>query len=80
VLGTDDRIDEAAAALPGWGTANAGGGGPAVIEAIKSGVYALCLASPAEVALTALWRGVLPSDRCRRGSVEYGRTLTLSPP
>jgi hypothetical protein len=70
---------EAAGALAGWGTANAGAsGGPTVIEVIEPGVYALCLAGPEELA--ALWRGALPSGRCRTGSVEDGRTLTLSPP
>jgi hypothetical protein len=71
---------EAAGALPGWGTGQAGGSGsgPTVIEAIEPGVYALCLAGPEELAM--LWRGPLPSDRCRQGSVLAGRTLTLSPP
>jgi hypothetical protein len=72
---------EAAGMLAGWGTAVAGvsGDGPAVVEAIEPGVYALCLvADPAELA--ALWRSALPSGHCRMGSVEYGQTLTLSPP
>jgi hypothetical protein len=72
---------EAAGSLGGWGTdeANVSGDRPAVVEAIEPGEYALCLvADPAE--LTALWRGALPSSRCRKGSVEYGGTLTLSPP
>jgi hypothetical protein len=71
---------EAAGALVGWGTgaAGLGGGGAAIVEAIEPGVYALCLADPADLA--ALWRGALPSDRCRSGSVEAGGTLTLSPP
>jgi hypothetical protein len=71
---------EAAAALAGWGTATAGdsGAGPAVVEAIEPGVYALCLVDPAELA--ALWGGALPTDRCRTGSVEAGGTLTLAPP
>src|SRR6185503_4443013 len=70
-----DGAIEAAGALPGWGTAHDGasGGGPAVVEAIEPGIYALCLADPAELA--ALWRGALPSDRCITGSVEQGRTL-----
>jgi hypothetical protein len=75
-----DGAIEAAGALAGWGTANAGvsGGGPTVVEAIEPGVYALCFAGPAELA--ALWRRALPSDRCRTGSVEHGQTLTLSRP
>jgi len=72
-----DGAIEAAGALAGWGTTTAGGG-RAVVEAIEPGVYALCLVGPAELA--ALWRGTLPSDRCRTGSVEPGRTLTLAPP
>jgi len=73
---------EAVGALAGWGTANAGASsrGLVVVEAIEPGVYALCLAGPAESELAALWRGALPSDRCRTGSVEDGTTLTLSPP
>src|SRR5262249_2558764 len=69
-----DGAIEAAGALAGWGTAQAGagGGGPAVVEAMEPGVYTLCLADPAEV--SALWRGALPSGRCRTGSVEPGRT------
>lgn len=69
---------EAAAALAGWGAAEGGGGGPAVIETIEPGAYALCVAGPDELA--ALWRGARPSARCRAGSVEQGRTLTLSSP
>jgi hypothetical protein len=71
-----DGAIEAAGELAGWGRADAGG--PSVVEAIEPGVYALCLAGPGEVA--ALWRGALPADRCRTGSVEPGRTLTLSAP
>jgi hypothetical protein len=71
---------EAAGALAGWGSAPGGarGGGPAVIHAVAPGVYALCFADAAELAV--LWRGALPPDRCRTGSVEPGRTLTLSSP
>ena len=71
---------EDAGTLAGWGSDQAGGSGdgPTVIEAIEPGDYALCLlADPADLA--ALWRGALPSDRCRKGSVDQGRTLTLSP-
>ena len=70
-----DGAIEAAGALAGWGAADAGARRrrAGVVEAIEPGVYALCLADPAELA--ALWRGALPSDRCRTGSVEPGRTL-----
>jgi hypothetical protein len=71
---------EAAGAFAGWGREDAGasGTGPVVVEAIEPGIYALCLVGPEELA--ALWQGALPSDRCRKGAVENGRTLTLSPP
>jgi hypothetical protein len=72
-----DGAIEAAGALSGWGNRDGSGGGPQVAT-IEPGVYALCLANPDEVA--ALWRGSLPSDRCRSGSAEAGQTLTLSPP
>jgi hypothetical protein len=48
------------------------------IDAIEPGVYALCLVGPEEMA--ALWRGALPSKRCRAGSVEPGGALTLALP
>jgi hypothetical protein len=72
-----DGAIEAAGALAGWGADVAGGrdGGRLVVEA---GSYALCFVNPEEVA--ALWRGALPSDRCRTGRVEPGRSLTLSVP
>ena len=75
-----DGAIEAAGALAGWAadSARAGGGEPFVVKAIEPGVYALCLADAAELA--GLWQGARPSDRCRTGSVEQGRTLTLSPP
>ena len=73
-----DGAIEAAGALAGWGGTDAGERAPAVVESLEPGVYALCLAGPAE--LEALWRGALPSDRCRTGSVEPGRTLTLTLP
>jgi hypothetical protein len=73
-----DGAIEAAGALAGWGAADAGDPVKSVVESLEPGVYALCLAGPAE--LEALWRGALPSDRCRTGSVEPGRTLTLSLP
>jgi len=71
----DGAIEAAAAIIDGD---TAGRGGPAVVDAVEPGVYALCLVAPEEVA--ALWRGARPRDRCRSGSVEPGATLTLSPP
>jgi len=73
-----DGAIEAAGALAGWGGVDPSGAGPTVIEAIEPGIYALCLARPEELA--DLWRGPLPSNRCRKGSVEPGGTLTLSLP
>jgi hypothetical protein len=66
--------------VAGWGTDQAGtsGDGPAEVDEIEPGDYALCFVTdPAQLA--ELWQGVLPSDRCSKGSVEQGQTLTLSP-
>jgi Carboxypeptidase regulatory-like domain len=63
--------------VAGWGSdqAVASVDGPAVVDAIEPGAYALCLlADPSE-----LWQGALPSEHCRSGSVEPGGTLTLQP-
>jgi hypothetical protein len=71
---------EDAGTLAGWGTGQAGSNsdGPVEVEAIEPGVYALCfLEDTAELA--TLWMGQIPLDRCRKGSVERGQTLTLSP-
>lgn len=73
-----DGAIEAAAALAGWGTGDVGGDGPAVVEAIEPGVYALCLAGVDDP--RPLWQGALPAGHCRTGIVEAGRTLTLSLP
>jgi len=76
-----DGAIEAAGTLVGWSTRQPyiSGGGPGVVESIEPGDYALCfLADPAQ--LTALWSGAIPSDRCRKGSIKEGATLTLSPP
>jgi hypothetical protein len=66
--------------IAGWGSdqVNAGVNGPAVVQAIEPGAYALCAVEPASVAM--LWSGQLPSDRCTKGSVEEDETLPLSPP
>jgi hypothetical protein len=71
----DGAIEAAAAVIDGD---TAGRGGPAVVDAVEPGVYALCFVASEEVA--ALWRGARPRDRCRSGSVEPGAILTLSPP
>lgn len=66
--------------ISGWGAnqLNTSGDGPATVDAIEPGKYALCsLADPAQV--SALWSGSQPPDRCRIGSLEQGETLTLSP-
>jgi hypothetical protein len=66
--------------IVGWGTDQAGTNtnGPATVDAIEPGDYALCLVmDPAQLA--AIWSDALPSDRCQKGSVEEGQTLTLSP-
>ena len=67
--------------VAGWGSNQTGASSEdqALVEAIDPGDYSLCvLNDPAEIA--ALWQGTLPTDRCRTGSVEIDRTLTLSPP
>ena len=69
---------EFAGRLATWGTDRESGDGSGEVDAIESGVYALCLvADPAE--LTALWQGKLPPDKCHVDSVVQGRTLSLSP-
>jgi carboxypeptidase family protein len=69
-----------ARAIVGWGTNQAGAGvnGPATVDSIEPGDYALCRVDPNNAAV--LWSGPLPSDRCSRGSLDESRTLTLSPP
>jgi hypothetical protein len=61
--------------VAGWGSdqVDSSDEGPATVDAIEPGTYALCtLADPSE-----LWQGVLPADHCRTGSLEAGGTLTL---
>jgi len=69
-----------ARAIVGWGTNQAGAGvnGPATVDSIEPGDYALCRVDPNNAAV--LWSGPLPSDRCSKGSLDESRTLTLSPP
>jgi hypothetical protein len=66
--------------VAGWGTDTAGtsGDGPAVVDEIEPGDYALCIVTD-PVELAAIWQGALPPDLCSTGSVEQGRTLSLSP-
>lgn len=65
--------------VAGWGTNQAGIGnnGSAIVNEIEPGDYALCRVDPAKTAI--LWSDSLPSDRCRKGSLEEGETLTLTP-
>ena len=75
-----DGAIEALGTLADWGSdvAHAGTDGRMVVNAIEPGVYALCFLTDS-TQLATLWWGALPPDRCRRGSVEQGGTLTLSP-
>ena len=75
-----DGIIQDARTIAGWGTDQVGttGDGPAVVDAIEPGIYALCvLANPAE--LSAVGPGLLASKHCTTDSVQQGGTLTLSP-
>jgi hypothetical protein len=65
--------------IAGWGTNQTGANinGPVTVEMIEPGDYALCRVDPTQVSL--LWMGSLPPDRCRKGTLEEGETLTLSP-
>jgi hypothetical protein len=66
--------------LAGWGTDQAGssGDGPTEIEAIEPGDYALCLL-PDPSQLASIWMGALPPAHCRKGALEPGQSLTLTP-
>jgi len=66
--------------IVGWGTNQAGAAsdGPATVDAVEPGDYALCRVDPAQVA--TLWTGSVPSSRCQKGSLEESQTLTLSAP
>ncbi len=66
--------------VAGWGTGQAGtsGDGPAEVESIEPGDYALCVLQDASQAAT-LWEGAVPQEICRTGTVVAGQTLTLSP-
>lgn len=75
-----NRAIQDARTIVGWGTngASTAGNGPATVDSIEPGEYALCRVDPNNAAV--LWSGPLPSDRCRKGSLDESRTLTLSPP
>ncbi len=67
--------------LAGWGTDQSGtnSDGPAEVESIEPGDYALCVVTdPSQLA--DLWQGNTPQDRCSAGTVKQGQVLTLSPP
>ena len=67
--------------LSGWGTDQAGANtdGPAEVDSIEPGDYALCVVTdPSQLA--ALWQGSLPPNRCSTGTVKQGQLLTLTPP
>lgn len=67
--------------LAGWGTDQSGTNenGPAEVELIEPGDYALCVVTdPSQLA--DLWQGNTPKDRCSTGTVKQGQVLTLSPP
>lgn len=65
--------------IVGWGTDQAGANinGPAIVDMIEPGDYALCRVDPAQVSV--LWSGPPPPDRCRKGSLDENETLTLAP-
>jgi len=67
--------------VAGWGTDQAGtnADGPAEVDLIEPGDYALCVVTdPSQ--LSDLWQGNTPQDRCSTGTVKQGQVLTLSPP
>ncbi|HTW62723.1 MAG TPA: carboxypeptidase regulatory-like domain-containing protein, partial [Terracidiphilus sp.] len=66
--------------LAGWGTSQAGasGDGPAEVDGIEPGDYALCVVrDPSQLA--KLWQGMVPQASCSAGTVKAGQTLTLTP-
>lgn len=65
--------------VAGWGSnQTAGSEDEAVVDVIEPGDYALCvLTDPSQVA--AIWGGATPPDRCQKGTVQQGQTLTLQP-
>jgi hypothetical protein len=78
-LAHDGAIQDART-IAGWGTdqARSNSDGPAVVETIEPGDYALCtVIDPSELA--AVWMGTLPPNFCRVGTVKTGQSLTLAP-
>jgi uncharacterized protein YjdB len=76
-----NKTVEAVGTLVGSSTkqADVNGAEPLAFQIIEPGIYSLCLVgNPAELA--AFWFGAPPSSHCRTGSVEQGKTLTLSAP
>jgi hypothetical protein len=66
--------------LSGWDTDQPGVGsdGPAEIDGIEPGDYALCVVTgPSQ--LDTLWQGAVPQASCTVGAVKAGQTLTLTP-
>lgn len=66
--------------LSGWdtGQADAGSEGPAEVDGIEPGKYALCVVTkPSQLA--DLWQGKVPPERCSAGMVNPDQTLTLTP-
>lgn len=66
--------------LAGWGTDQAGASseGPAEVDGIEPGDYALCVVT-APSQLATLWQGKVPPQSCTVGTVMPGHTLNLSP-
>jgi hypothetical protein len=74
-----DGAIEYAGRLAGWDTDQpSSGGDEQVVETIEPGVYTLCLVSDS-AELAKIWAGALPPEHCTAGSIELGRTLTLTP-
>jgi len=67
--------------LSGWdsGQADAHSEGPAEVDGIEPGKYALCVVT-APSQLAVLWQGKAPPERCNAGTLQPGKTLTLTPP
>jgi hypothetical protein len=66
--------------LAGWGADQPGAGsdGPAEVDGIDPGDYALCVVTgPSQ--LDTLWQGQVPQASCTVGAVKAGQTLTLTP-
>ncbi len=74
-----DGAIEALGTLADWGYEQPDPGAPGrmVLKSIEPGDYAMCLIrDPAQ--MTTLWMGALPSDQCRKISVEENETQSVS--